>query len=185
MDRRMRSILSLWILNLMLRWCRRQPADHILRAAKYTNKFFKLLTAAPHSDHNHPAYQLLTLEEYEVVRVPMLRRLLYWWIHALEAVRFDSLSHLKSSYGLTWHGSMVQRHRKKPEIGRRYFNGTLSEAVMNYPMKPMSAADQMKGTSAFCLELFVRCAACFSTACLFHRSCHRHYFLEIITWNCG
>jgi hypothetical protein len=40
-----------------------------LRNAKYTNKFFKLLTAAPHSDHNHTAYQLLTPEEYEAVRL--------------------------------------------------------------------------------------------------------------------
>ncbi|KAG0565400.1 hypothetical protein KC19_8G187100 [Ceratodon purpureus] len=79
-----------------------QPADHILRNAKYTNKFFKLLTAAPHSDHNHSAYQLLSPEEYET------------------------------------------RHRKKPEIGRRYFHGTLSEAIMGYPMKPMSLADQNK-----------------------------------------
>lgn len=39
----------------------------------------------------------------------------------------------------------MQRHRKKPEIGRRYFAGTLSEAIMDYHMKPMSVADQNKG----------------------------------------
>lgn len=47
--------------------CRTQPPDYILRNAKYTNKFFKLLTAAPHSDQSHTAYQILTAEEYEVV----------------------------------------------------------------------------------------------------------------------
>ena len=38
-----------------------------MRNAKYTNKFFKLLTAAPHSDQSHTAYQILTAEEYEAV----------------------------------------------------------------------------------------------------------------------
>jgi hypothetical protein len=52
----------------MLLWsCRTQPPDYILRNAKYTNKFFKLLTAAPHSDQSHTAYQILTAEEYEAV----------------------------------------------------------------------------------------------------------------------
>uniref|UniRef100_A0A7I4BD35 Protein kinase domain-containing protein n=1 Tax=Physcomitrium patens TaxID=3218 RepID=A0A7I4BD35_PHYPA len=79
-----------------------QSSDHILRNAKYTNKFFKLLTAAPHADHNRSAYQLLTVEEYEA------------------------------------------RHQKKPEIGRRYFHGTLSEVIMGFHMKPMSAAEQIR-----------------------------------------
>nr|XP_024359371.1 dual specificity protein kinase YAK1 homolog isoform X2 [Physcomitrium patens] len=83
-----------------------QPSDHILRNAKYTNKFFKLLTAAPHADHSVSAYQLLTVEEYEA------------------------------------------RHRKKPEIGRRYFNGNLSEVIMGFHMKPMPAADQNKEMQA-------------------------------------
>ncbi|KAG0600413.1 hypothetical protein M758_11G031900 [Ceratodon purpureus] len=78
-----------------------QPSDHILRNAKYTNKFFKLLTAAPHSDYNHTAYQLLTSEEYEI------------------------------------------RHKKKPEIGRRYFHGTLTDAIMAKP-NPMPAAAHAK-----------------------------------------
>ncbi|XP_024402989.1 dual specificity protein kinase YAK1 homolog [Physcomitrium patens] len=79
-----------------------QPSDHILRNANFTNRFFKLLTAAPHADHNRSAYQLLTVEEYEV------------------------------------------RHRRTPEIGRRYFHGTLAEVIMGYHMKPMSAAEQKR-----------------------------------------
>lgn len=46
-------------------------------------------------------------------------------------------------------GCVVQRHRKKPEIGRRYFNGNLSEVIMGFHMKPMPAADQNKGGSLF------------------------------------
>ena len=53
---------------MLLLWsCRTQPPDYIMRNAKYTNKFFKLLTAAPHSDQSHTAYQILTAEEYEAV----------------------------------------------------------------------------------------------------------------------
>jgi hypothetical protein len=40
----------------------------------------------------------------------------------------------------------VQRHKKKPELGRRYFHGTLSEAVMS---KPMPSTGQAKGGSRF------------------------------------
>lgn len=49
---------------------RTQPPDQILRNAKYTNKFFKLLTAAPHSEQRGTAFQLLTADENEAVSFP-------------------------------------------------------------------------------------------------------------------
>lgn len=41
---------------------------------------------------------------------------------------------------------LLQRHKKKADIGRRYFNGTLSEAIMT---KPMSAVGHAKGGALF------------------------------------
>lgn len=43
----------------------------------------------------------------------------------------------------------MQRHKKKPEIGRRYFHGTLSEMIMGFHMKPMSVAEQNRGGVLF------------------------------------
>ena len=40
----------------------------------------------------------------------------------------------------------MQRHKKKPEIGRRYFHGTLSEAIM---AKPFPASGHAKGGALF------------------------------------
>jgi hypothetical protein len=39
----------------------------------------------------------------------------------------------------------MQRQGKKPDIGRRYFSGTLAEMIMGYHMRPMLQAEQEKG----------------------------------------
>ena len=48
----------------------------------------------------------------------------------------------------------MQRHKKKPEIGRRYFHGTLTDAIMAKP-NPMPAAAHAKG--GFHINHFIIC----------------------------
>lgn len=80
---------SFFLLNLVVTsysrpclMCRKQPPDHILQKAKNTNKYFKLISAAPHPESGHTSgnasvYQFLTPEENEAVSFSILLLLLF------------------------------------------------------------------------------------------------------------
>jgi hypothetical protein len=48
----------------------------------------------------------------------------------------------------------LQREGQKPVLGKRYFEGTIEEMIMDYPLKQMSLVEKRKGLDPLLMMYF-------------------------------